>query len=60
MGDFIPESLANYSDNLSTDLGGREELEKVTKGATEGEMEGHSRRGHPQHWTEVILVQTFF
>ena len=34
--DFIPNSLAGWSDNLSPDLKGEEESGRATKGAKEG------------------------
>ena len=55
MGSFGPEGLAGWLDNLSPDLGDREESRGATKGATEGVTEGRLRRGRPRPWTKVIL-----
>ena len=48
---FAPKSLASWSNNLSPDLEGGEELRGAIKGATEG----RSRQGRPWPRTKVIL-----
>ena len=54
-GGFAPKGPAGWSDNLSPDLGGGEELKKAIEGATKGATEGRSWRGRPRPRTEVIL-----
>ena len=54
-GCFAPESPAGWSDNLSPDSRGREELEGVMEGAKEGAPEGRSRRGRLRPRIEAIL-----
>ena len=56
---FALKSQANWSDNLSPDLGDGEESRGAMEGAVEGVTEGHSRRGRLRPRTEVILALTF-
>ena len=58
-GGFIPESPAGWSDNLSPNLGGGEELGGATKKATEGATEECSWRGRPWPRIQVILELIF-
>ena len=44
MGCFVPKGSADWSDNLSSDSGGREE----SGGATEGAVDERLRRGRPR------------
>ena len=55
IGGFDYESLAGWSNNLSPDLGGKEESRRVTKGVTEGATEGRSRQKRARPWIKVIL-----
>ena len=59
-GDFIFEGPVNWSDNLSTNLGGKEESERTIEKATEEEIERSSRQERLWPQIEIILMQTSF